>query len=300
MAKFKSGFVSIIGRTNVGKSTLINTIAGEKIAAVVNKSQTTRTAIRAIVNKDNSQIIFIDTPGIHKPKTKLGETMLDTAFKVSKDVDIVLFLIDAASTQINKGDNIILQRLKEDNKKVILVINKIDLIKKEHLLELINLYRKEYDFQEIIPISAKNKKDTEKLLIEIEKLLPEGPQYYSEDEFTDQTERQLIEEIIREKALQLLNDEIPHGIYVETEKMQLTKTKKKEKIYNINACIYCIRESHKGIIIGKKGNMLKKIATASRYEMEKLLQTKVNLSVWVKVDKDWQNKNNVVDKFKLK
>ena len=300
MAKFKSGFVSIIGRTNVGKSTLINTIAGEKIAAVVNKSQTTRTAIRAIVNKDNSQIIFIDTPGIHKPKTKLGETMLDTAFKVSKDVDIVLFLIDAASTQINKGDNIILQRLKEDNKKVILVINKIDLIKKEHLLELINLYRKEYDFQEIIPISAKNKKDTEKLLIEIEKLLPEGPQYYSEDEFTDQTERQLIEEIIREKALQLLNDEIPHGIYVETEKMQLTKTKKKEKIYNINACIYCIRESHKGIIIGKKGNMLKKIATAARYEMEKLLQTKVNLSVWVKVDKDWQNKNNVVDKFKLK
>ena len=300
MAKFKSGFVSIIGRTNVGKSTLINTIAREKIAAVVNKSQTTRTAIRAIVNKDNSQIIFIDTPGIHKPKTKLGETMLDTAFKVSKDVDIVLFLIDAASTQINKGDNIILQRLKEDNKKVILVINKIDLIKKEHLLELINLYRKEYDFQEIIPISAKNKKDKEKLLIEIEKLLPEGPQYYSEDEFTDQTERQLIEEIIREKALQLLNDEIPHGIYVETEKMQLTKTKKKEKIYNINACIYCIRESHKGIIIGKKGNMLKKIATASRYEMEKLLQTKVNLSVWVKVDKDWQNKNNVVDKFKLK
>ena len=138
------------------------------------------------------------------------------------------------------------------------------------------------------------------MLIEIEKLLPEGPQYYSKDEFTAQTERQLIEEIIREKALQLLNDEIPHGIYVETEKMQLTKTKKKEKIYNINACIYCIRESHKGIIIGKKGNMLKKIATASRYEMEKLLQTKVNLSVWVKVDKDWQNKNNVVDKFKLK
>ena len=300
MAKFKSGFVSIIGRTNVGKSTLINTIIGEKVAAVVNKSQTTRTAIKAIVNRENSQIIFIDTPGIHKPKTKLGEIMLDTTYKVIKDVELVVFLIDATSTQINKGDNIILEKLHQDNKKVILVINKIDLVKKEHLLELINIYKNAYDFQEIIPISAKSKKDTEKLLEEIEKLLPEGPIYYDKDEFTDQTERQLIEEIIREKSLQLLSEEIPHGIYVETEKMQLSKTKKKEKIYNINACIYCIRESHKGIIIGKNGDMLKKIATASRYEMEKLLQTKVNLSVWVKVDKDWQNRNNVVDKFKLK
>ena len=300
MAKFKSGFVSIIGRTNVGKSTLINTIIGEKVAAVVNKSQTTRTAIKAIVNRENSQIIFIDTPGIHKPKTKLGEIMLDTTYKVIKDVELVVFLIDATSTQINKGDNIILEKLHQDNKKVILVINKIDLVKKEHLLELINIYKNAYDFQEIIPISAKSKKDTEKLLEEIEKLLPEGPIYYDKDEFTDQTERQLIEEIIREKSLQFLSEEIPHGIYVETEKMQLSKTKKKEKIYNINACIYCIRESHKGIIIGKNGDMLKKIATASRYEMEKLLQTKVNLSVWVKVDKDWQNKNNVVDKFKLK
>ena len=300
MAKFKSGFVSIIGRTNVGKSTLINTIIGEKVAAVVNKSQTTRTAIKAIVNRENSQIIFIDTPGIHKPKTKLGEIMLDTTYKVIKDVELVVFLIDATSTQINKGDNIILEKLHQDNKKVILVINKIDLVKKEHLLELINIYKNAYDFQEIIPISAKSKKDTEKLLEEIEKLLPEGPIYYDKDEFTDQTERQLIEEIIREKSLQFLSEEIPHGIYVETEKMQLSKTKKKEKIYNINACIYCIRESHKGIIIGKNGDMLKKIATASRYEMEKLLQTKVNLSVWVKVDKDWQNRNNVVDKFKLK
>ena len=300
MTKFKSGFVSIIGRTNVGKSTLINTIIGEKVAAVVNKSQTTRTAIKAIVNRENSQIIFIDTPGIHKPKTKLGEIMLDTTYKVIKDVELVVLLIDATSTQINKGDNIILEKLHQDNKKVILVINKIDLVKKEHLLELINIYKNAYDFQEIIPISAKSKKDTEKLLEEIEKLLPEGPIYYDKDEFTDQTERQLIEEIIREKSLQLLSEEIPHGIYVETEKMQLSKTKKKEKIYNINACIYCIRESHKGIIIGKNGDMLKKIATASRYEMEKLLQTKVNLSVWVKVDKDWQNKNNVVDKFKLK
>ena len=300
MTKFKSGFVSIIGRTNVGKSTLINTIIGEKVAAVVNKSQTTRTAIKAIVNRENSQIIFIDTPGIHKPKTKLGEIMLDTTYKVIKDVELVVFLIDATSTQINKGDNIILEKLHQDNKKVILVINKIDLVKKEHLLELINIYKNAYDFQEIIPISAKSKKDTEKLLEEIEKLLPEGPIYYDKDEFTDQTERQLIEEIIREKSLQFLSEEIPHGIYVETEKMQLSKTKKKEKIYNINACIYCIRESHKGIIIGKNGDMLKKIATASRYEMEKLLQTKVNLSVWVKVDKDWQNKNNVVDKFKLK
>ena len=228
MTKFKSGFVSIIGRTNVGKSTLINTIIGEKVAAVVNKSQTTRTAIKAIVNRENSQIIFIDTPGIHKPKTKLGEIMLDTTYKVIKDVELVVFLIDATSTQINKGDNIILEKLHQDNKKVILVINKIDLVKKEHLLELINIYKNAYDFQEIIPISAKSKKDTEKLLEEIEKLLPEGPIYYDKDEFTDQTERQLIEEIIREKSLQFLSEEIPHGIYVETEKMQLSKTKKKE------------------------------------------------------------------------
>lgn len=299
MENFKSGFVSIIGRTNVGKSTLINQLVGERVAAVVNKCQTTRTAIKAIVNRENSQIIFIDTPGIHKPKTKLGETMLDTAYKVTEDVDIVLFLVDANSEQITKGDHIILEKLKEKHKKVILVINKIDTIKKEELLAKIAMYEKEYDFKEIVPISALNHKDGEKILNLIEKYLPEGPAYYEQDEYTDQTARQLVEEIIREKSLKLLDEEVPHGLYVEIEKMEFTQTKKGEDIYNIDAYIYCLREGHKGIIIGKQGQMLKKIGSAARYEAEKMLGTKVNLKIWVKVKEDWINKDNIVNKFKI-
>ena len=300
MENFKSGFVSIIGKTNVGKSTLINALVGEKVAAVVNKCQTTRTAIRAIVTRENSQIIFIDTPGIHKPKSKLGETMLETAYKSSEDVDVILFLVDSTNnTEISKGDKIIIEKLKERKVPVILLLNKIDLVEKESLLKVIEMYRNVYDFKAIIPISALDNKNLDDIFIEIEKYLPEGPKLYDEDEYTDQTSRQLVEEIIREKALRLLNEEVPHGIYVEVEKMEFSKTNKGEDIYNIEANIYCLRESHKGIIIGKKGAMLKKIATSSRIEAEKMLHCKVNLSVWVKVREDWLNKENFVKKFKL-
>ncbi len=300
MENFKSGFVSIIGKTNVGKSTLINALVGEKVAAVVNKCQTTRTAIRAIVTRENSQIIFIDTPGIHKPKSKLGTTMIETAYKSSEDVDVILFLVDSTNnTEISKGDKIIIEKLKERKVPVILLLNKIDLVEKESLLKVIEMYRNVYDFKAIIPISALDKKNLDVIFTEIEKYLPYGPKLYDEDEYTDQTSRQLVEEIIREKALRLLNEEVPHGIYVEVEKMEFSKTNKGEDIYNIEANIYCLRESHKGIIIGKKGAMLKRIATSSRIEMEKMLQCKVNLSVWVKVREDWLNKDNFVKKFKL-
>lgn len=298
--KFKSGFVSIIGRTNVGKSTIINALVGEKVAAVANKVQTTRTAIRAIVNRPNSQIIFIDTPGIHKPKSKLSETMIETAFTFTNDVDVVIFVIDATSNEIGRGDSKILEKIKEAKKKTILAINKVDMVKnKEDLLKLISLYQKEYDFTAVVPISALKQDNLEILLQEIEKNLKEGPAYYNIDEYTDQTTRQLVEEIIREKALKLLNDEVPHGIYVETEKVKFRKTKEKEQICDIEATIYCLRESHKGIIIGKGGNMLKKIGTYAREDLEKMLDVKVNLKVWVKVKEDWLNNDKIVKKFKL-
>ena len=223
---FKSGFVSIIGRTNVGKSTIINALVGEKVAAVANKVQTTRTAIRAIVNRPNSQIIFIDTPGIHKPKSKLSQVMIETAFTFVGDVDVILFVIDGTSKEIGRGDTKILEKIKQANKKTILVINKIDMVQnKEELLKLIDLYQKEYNFTAVVPISATKKENTEILLEEIEKNLKKGPAYYDIDEYTDQTTRQLVEEIIREKALKLLEDEVPHGLYVETEKVKYRKTK---------------------------------------------------------------------------
>ena len=298
---FKSGFVSIIGRTNVGKSTIINALVGEKVAAVANKVQTTRTAIRAIVNRPNSQIIFIDTPGIHKPKSKLSQVMLETAFTFVGDVDVILFVIDGTSKEIGRGDTKILEKIKQANKKTILVINKIDMVQnKEELLKLIDLYQKEYNFTAIVPISATKKENTEILLEEIEKNLKKGPAYYDIDEYTDQTTRQLVEEIIREKALKLLEDEVPHGLYVETEKVKYRKTKEKEEIYDIDAVIYCLRESHKGIIIGKGGSMLKKIGTYARQDLEKMLDTKVNLKIWVKVKEDWLNNENIIKKFKLK
>ena len=299
MKKFKSGFVSIIGRTNVGKSTLLNSLVGEKVAIMTNKTQTTRTAIRAIVNRKNSQIIFIDTPGIHKPKNKLGNTMIETAFGTISEVDLILFMIEAISTEIGRGDLKILEKLKDTNKKVILIINKIDLVKKEDIAKLIELYSKEYNFESIIPISALKNKEVETILDEIEKLLKEGPAYYDIDEYTDQTSRQLVEEVIREKALKLLDDEVPHGLYVEVEKMKQSRTQNNEKIYNIEATIYCIRDSHKGIIIGKNGQMLKKIGTYARQDLERMLGTKINLKTWVKVKKDWQDEDSIVKNFKF-
>ena len=298
--KFKSGFVSVIGRTNVGKSTLVNALVGEKVAAVANKTQTTRTAIKGIVNRPNAQIIFIDTPGIHKPRTKLNETMIETAFTFAKDVDIILFVIDATSEEIGRGDSKILEKIKEARTKTILLLNKIDMVQnKEKLLHLIDLYRKEYPFAAVIPISASKKQNLEEVLDEIEKNLKEGPAYYDIEEYTDQTLRQLAEEMIREKALKFLDDEVPHGLYVEVEKMKLRKTKEKEEIYDVEATIYCLRESHKGIIIGKNGSMLKKIGTYARQELERMLETKINLKLWVKVKEDWQNKENIVHKFKV-
>lgn len=295
---FKSGFVTIIGRTNVGKSTLINSLLGEKVAITANKSQTTRTVIKAIINNKNSQIIFTDTPGIHKPKTKLGTTMNDNAWSTIPEVDIILFIVEATSNGIGKGDQMILEKLKESNKKAILVINKIDLIEKEKLLKLIDLYNKEYNFVATIPICATQNENTNKIITEIEKNLPEGPAYYDVEEYTDQTERQLVEELIREKALRLLDQEVPHGIYVEVEKMKLRKTSKNQDIYDIEATIYVLRKSHKGIVIGKDGSMLKRIGTYARQDIEKMLDTKVNLKLWVKIKEGWQDNDSIVKKFK--
>lgn len=294
MEKFKSGFVSIIGKTNVGKSTMLNSIIGTQVAITTSKPQTTRTAIKGIVNRESAQIIFIDTPGIHKTKNKFGEAMTNIAYEALGEVDVILFLIEATYNQIGTADKIILEKLKEKNKKVILVINKIDLAPKENLLKLIELYRREYDFKAIVPISALKGKELETLLDEIQELLPEGPAYYDVEEYTDQTERQIVEEVVREKCLKLLNDEIPHGIYVKVEKMKLRKTTKGEDIYDVDITIYCNKNSHKGIIIGKDGSMLKRIASYSRQKIEKMLDIKLNMNIWVKVQEDWQNKESII------
>lgn len=298
MSEFKSGFVSIIGRTNVGKSTLLNNLIKEDVSITANKPQTTRLAIRAIANRENSQIIFIDTPGIHKPKSKLSETMVDTAFASLQDVDVILFMVEATSKGIGKGDTYILEKLKEKHKKVILIINKIDLVEKESLFKIIEEYSKQYDFSSVIPIEATKGKYAETVLNEIEKLLKPGPRYYEEDEYTDQTSRQITEEKIREKALRFLNEEVPHGIYVEVSKFKYRKTTKKEEIYDIDATIYCKRESHKGIIIGKDGQMLKKIGQCARYDLEKIFGTKINLKLWVKVDNKWDENTQILKNFK--
>lgn len=298
MEKFKSGFVAIVGRTNVGKSSILNDMVGQKVAVVVNKPQTTRTAIKAIVNRENSQIIFTDTPGIHKPKSKLGNTMNETAWDSIPDADVLLFVVEATSDGIGKGDQMILDKIKEAKANTILIINKIDLVKKEQVFKLIETFKDEYKFKAIIPISALKQKDTEVILEEIEKNLKEGPAYYDVDEYTDQTLRDIASETIREKALKLLQDEVPHGIFVEIEKMKRGKTRDNEPIFNIEATIYCLRDSHKGIIIGKNGTMLKKIGTYAREDLEKELQDKVNLQLWVKVREDWVNNDKFVKLFK--
>ena len=274
-------------------------LVGEKVAATANKVQTTRTAIRGIANRENSQIIFIDTPGIHKPRTKLNETMIETSFGVISEIDLILFVIEATSEEIGRGDMKILEKIKESNKKAILIINKIDLVKREKLLQLIDMYQKEYNFEAVIPISSLKEKYRDVILDEIEKNLKPGPAYYNTEEYTDQTLRQLAEETIREKALLLLQDEVPHGIYVEVEKMKFRKNQKGEPLYDIEATIYCLRNSHKGIIIGKDGSMLKRIGQSARIDMEKNFGTKVNLKTWVKVKENWLDDDTIVKKFKL-
>ena len=295
MESFKSGFVTIIGRTNVGKSSIINSLVGEKVSAIANKPQTTRKNVKAIINRENSQIIIIDTPGIHKPKSKLGNIMVESAIGSIPDVDIVVYVIDAENPRVDEAT---LDKIRQANKKTILVINKIDLINAEKLAKIINEYKELYDFIAIIPVSVRQNKNVEEIAKEIEKNLKEGPAYYDTEEYTDQTLRQLVEETIREKALKLLQDEVPHGILVETTKMKTRKTKNMEKIYDIEATIFCLRESHKGIIIGKQGAMLKRIGTYAREDLEDMLGCKVNLQLWVKVKEDWINNGIIVKKFK--
>lgn len=292
--KFKSGFVSLIGRTNVGKSSIINKLVGEKVSAVANKTQTTRRNVRAIVNTSNAQVIFIDTPGIHKPKSELSKAMIENSYLTIPDVDVLVYVIDATSTRI---DNETINKIKQANKPTVLVINKIDLITKEQIVKIINQYKDIYEFKAIIPASTSKNINIKDILDEIIINLPDGEAYYDLDEYTDQTMRQLAEEVIREKALNYLKDEVPHGIYVEVTKMKKRKTIENKDIYDVDSTIFCLKNSHKGIIIGKQGLMLKKIGTSARIELEKMFGCKINLSIIVKVDEDWINNKTKVKKL---
>lgn len=291
---FKSGFVTLIGRPNVGKSTLMNQIIGQKIAITSNKPQTTRNRIQTVYTDENiGQIVFLDTPGIHKAKNKLGEYMVTVAERTLNEVDVILWLVEP-TTFIGAGEQHIAETLKKVKTPVILVINKIDTVKKEELLPVIKAYKDVCDFAEIVPVSAMKGENKENLLETIFNYLQEGPQFYDEDTVTDQPERQIVAELIREKALRLLNDEIPHGIAVSIEKM---RERGKGNIMDIEATIICERDSHKGIIIGKKGSMLKNIGTNARIEIENLLDQKVNLQIWVKVRKDWRDSDLLLKNY---
>lgn len=290
---FKSGFAAIIGRPNVGKSTLMNHLIGQKIAITSKKPQTTRNRIQTVYTCEDGQIVFLDTPGIHKAKNKLGEYMVNVAERTLKDVDVILWLVEP-TTYIGAGDQHIAQQLKGVNVPVILVINKIDTIKKEEVLAVIDAYRKICDFAEIIPVSALRGLNTQDIIESILKYLPYGPQFYDEDTVTDQPQRQIVAEMIREKALHALDEEIPHGIAVSIDRM---KERPGGKIVDIDATIICERDSHKGIIIGKQGSMLKKIGSNARFEIERMLGMKVNLKLWVKVKKDWRDSDFLIKNF---
>lgn len=288
---FKSGFVTLIGRPNVGKSTLMNYLIGQKIAITSNKPQTTRNRIQTVLTMEEGQIVFVDTPGIHKAKNKLGEYMVNVAERTLNEVDVVLWLVEP-TTFIGAGEKHIAEQLRRARTPVILVINKVDMIKKEEILKVIDTYRKLYDFVEIVPVSARSGANTDELLKVIFQYLPYGPQFYDEDTVTDQPERQIVAEIIREKALHSLNEEIPHGIAVCIDQMKARK-----KMMDIQATIICERDSHKGIIIGKQGAMLKKIGSTARFEIERMLECKVNLQLWVKVKKDWRDSEFLMKNF---
>ena len=288
---FKSGFVTLIGRPKVGKSTLMNCIIGQKIAITSNKPQTTRNRIQTVYTSEEGQIVFLDTPGIHKAKNKLGDYMVTVAEKTLSEVDVILWLVEP-SNFIGAGERHIIEQLKKGKTPVILVINKIDTVKKEQLLEYIDTYRKEYDFAEIVPVSALKAENIKELLKCIMKYLPYGPAFYDEDTVTDQPVRQIVAELIREKTLRLLSDEIPHGVAVSIESM-----KYKKNIVDIEATIFCERDSHKGIIIGKNGVMLKKIGSMARRDIEDLLEKQANLQLWVKVKKDWRDSEFLLKNF---
>jgi len=290
---YKSGFVTIIGRPNVGKSTLMNHLIGQKIAITSNKAQTTRNRIQTVYTCDRGQIIFLDTPGINRAKNKLGEYMMSAVDSALSEMDVVLWLVEP-TTYIGKGEQAIIERLKKVKTPVLLIINKIDTVEEKMVQKAVEAYRKEYDFDAILPVSALRNRNTDQIIQAILKYLPEGPQYYDEDTITDQPERQIVAEMIREKALRCLDHEIPHGIAVVIDRM---KERADGRIIDIDATIICERDSHKGIIIGKQGAMLKKIGTQARIDMEKLLDTKVNLKLWVKVKKDWRDSDYLLKNF---
>ena len=289
----KSGFATLIGRPNVGKSTLMNKLIGQKIAITSNKPQTTRNRIQTVYTCDEGQIVFLDTPGIHKAKNKLGEYMVNAAERTLKEVDVILWLVEP-TTFVGAGEQHIAGQLKKVNTPVILVINKTDTVKKEELLAVIDTYRKLHEFDEIVPVSALSGDNTDTLIEQIFKYLPYGPKFYDEDTVTDQPMRQIVAELIREKALRYLNEEIPHGIAVSIDKM---KERPNGKVMDIDATIICERDSHKGIIIGKQGSMLKKIGSAARYEIEDMLEMRTNLQLWVKVKKDWRDSDFLIKNF---
>ena len=291
---FKSGFVTIIGRPNVGKSTLMNHLIGQKIAITSNKPQTTRNRIQTVyTDMERGQIVFLDTPGIHQAKNKLGEYMVNVAEHTLSDVDVILWLVEP-STFIGAGEQHIIKQLKKTKTPVILIINKVDTVEREKILEYIDAYRKVFDFAEIVPASALREQNLDTVVDVIFKYLPYGPMFYDEETVTDQPERAIVAEIIREKALHALDDEIPHGIAVYIDRM---KERRGQNIIDIDATIVCERDSHKGIIIGKGGSMLKKIGSNARYEMERLLDTQVNLKLWVKVRKDWRDSELMMKNF---
>lgn len=291
---FKSGFVSIVGRPNVGKSTLMNNVVGEKIAIMSDKPQTTRNTIQAVYTDEEMQIVFLDTPGIHKPKNKLGEFMVKAATEAFKNVDLILFVVDD-SKKIGPGDRKIIEDLRSVKTPIILVVNKIDqLDQKDELFDIIKMYDREGIFKEIVPISALKGKNTDTLIKVIQNYLEEGPKYFPDYMITDQPERVLIAELIREKVLHYLNDEIPHGVSVEIEKM---KARNDKEIVDVSAVIYCERDSHKGIIIGKNGRKLKGIGKSARQDIELLLGSQINLQLWVKVKENWRNLQNYINNF---
>jgi GTP-binding protein Era len=289
----KSGFVTLIGRPNVGKSTLMNRLIGQKIAITSNKPQTTRNKIQTVYTDEQGQIVFLDTPGIHKAKNKLGEYMVNVAEHTLKEVDVILWLVEP-TTFIGAGERHIAEQLQRVNTPVILVINKVDTVKKEEILVFIDAYRKIYDFAEIIPVSALKGTNTDDVIDTIFRYLPYGPMFYDEETVTDQPMRQIVAELIREKALRTLDEEIPHGIAVYIDIM---KERPLGDIMDIEATIVCERESHKGIIIGKQGQMLKKIGTLARKEIEEMMEMKVNLKLWVKVRKEWRDSDVQLKNF---
>ncbi len=289
----KSGFATLIGRPNVGKSTLMNRLIGQKIAITSNKPQTTRNRIQTVYTCEEGQIVFLDTPGIHKAKNKLGEYMVHAAERTLKEVDVILWLVEP-TTFVGAGEQHIAKQLENVKTPVILVINKTDTVKREELLAVIDTYRRLHAFEEIVPVSALSGDNTEVLIEQIFKYLPYGPKFYDEDTVTDQPMRQIVAELIREKALRCLNEEIPHGIAVSIDKM---KERPNGRIMDIDATIICERDSHKGIIIGKQGAMLKKIGSAARYEIEDMLEMKANLKLWVKVKKDWRDSDFLIKNF---